>query len=143
MKRVLRTISMKILALDLGDKWVGSALSDALKLFARPYKTVGLYELTKFLEETFLNEKIDTVLIGYPKTMKGTESEQTKKVVAQKEELEKLFPEKKFILWDERLSSKRAEQTKKTSSKEAKLQSHSIAAAFILESYLNYLQFTK
>jgi len=44
-----------------------------------------------------------------------------------------------LILWDERLSSKRAASgTKKIMTKEEKVVSHSIAAAFILDSYLEY-----
>ena len=131
---------MKILALDLGDAHVGSALSDSLLFFAKPYKTIKTRELTAFLNELFSHEQVNTIVIGYPKTMKGTESEQTKKIVATKETLEVKFPDKKWILWDERLSSKRADTLKKATSKEEKLHSHSIAAAFILESYLSYLK---
>ncbi len=131
---------MRILALDLGDKWIGSALSDPLRIIAQPFQTVPLEELTTFLTQLINEKKIKTIVIGYPKTLKGTESEQTKKVVAQKEQLAKTFPEIDFVLWDERLSSKRAIQLKKSSSKEDKLRIHSKAAAFILDSYLSYLQ---
>lgn len=134
---------MKFLALDLGDQWVGSALSDALGLLAKPYKTIKAHELETFLTTIFTQESIATIVLGYPKTMKGTESEQTKKTVAIKEHLEKKFPTKQFILWDERLTSKRAGSLKKTASKEEKIKSHSIAAAFILESYLSHLNFFK
>ena len=134
---------MKILALDLGDVHVGSALSDSLLFFAKPYKTINVKGLATFLQELFSHEQINTIVIGYPKTMKGTESEQTKKIVATKELLGAQFPDKKWILWDERLSSKRADVLKKATSKEEKLHSQSIAAAFILESYLSYLSITK
>ena len=134
---------MKILALDLGDVHVGSALSDPLLLLAKPYKTVKAHEVISFLREIFSQEKISTIIIGYPKTMKGSESEQTKKIVSTKELLETTFPDKQWLLWDERLSSKRADALKKTTSKEDKLRSHSIAAAFILESYLSYLSIHK
>ena len=72
--------------------------------------------------------------------MRGTESDQTKKVLAIYEELQKLFPETVFVLWDERLSSKRAQTASPARTKEEKLKSHAIAAAFILDSYLNYLK---
>src|SRR6476660_3604580 len=100
---------MKILALDIGDAWTGTALSDALGMFAKPYQTAETKNLTAFLRELFSKEKIETIVIGHPRTMKGTSSDQTKKVEAAKEMVEKEFPEKKFLLWDERLSSKRAD----------------------------------
>jgi putative Holliday junction resolvase len=129
---------MKILALDIGDAWTGTALSDALGMFARPHQTVETDNLISFLQTLFSKEKIETVIVGYPRTMRGTSSNQTKKVEAAKKTLENEFPTKKFLLWDERLSSKRADALKKAQKKEQKIQSHSIAAAFILESYLQY-----
>lgn len=128
---------MKILALDLGDKHTGTAISDALGMFARPYQTTPTENLTPFLQDLFTKENIDTLIIGHPKTMRGTKSEQTLKVEAQFEELQKLFPDKKFIFWDERLTSKSAEQHKKSKTKEDKIMSHSLAAAIILSSYLD------
>ena len=128
---------MKILALDLGDVWTGTALSDASKMFARPFETVKTDELKTFLETTFKEEKIDTVVVGHPQTLKGTESAQTKKIVTEKEELEKAYPEKKWILWDERYTSQHAKDIQ--SKKGDKQKVHSIAAALILETYLIHL----
>ena len=132
---------MKILGLDIGDVWTGTALSDALGITARPHKTAETNKLVQFLTDLFKQENINTVIVGYPKTMKGTESDQTKKVIAAKEMLEKTFPEKTWILWDERLSSQRANTLKQARTKEEKIQSHSIAAALILASYLDHLAF--
>ena len=75
---------MKVLCLDLGDVWTGTALSDPLKFIARPYKTTKTVDLFPFLKELFAKEQIDSIVIGYPRTMRGTESDQTKKVLAQK-----------------------------------------------------------
>ena len=132
---------MKILALDIGDVWTGTALSDALNMFAKPYKTVRAEQLDEFLKNIFKKEKIETVVIGYPKTLRGTESEQTKKVVAHKELLTQQFPDVTWVLWDERLTSKQAAGIKKAKTKEEKQESHSIAAALILTSYLDHLHF--
>jgi putative Holliday junction resolvase len=129
---------MKIMALDLGNAWVGIALTDPLQFFAKPYKTVAAGQLVENLEQIFAQEKISTVVIGYPKTMRGTESDQTKLVVATKEELEKNFPAYTWVLWDERLSSKQAAIMKPAKNKSDKLEQHSIAAAIILESYLPF-----
>lgn len=129
---------MKLLALDLGDQWIGIAMSDELGLMAFPQETSETKNLTKTLEQLFSKHKISTIIVGYPLTMRGTKSEQTEKIVKTKEKLEALFPNKQFILWDERLTSKQAEQLKRAKTKEEKKKSHSIAAAFILDSYLQY-----
>lgn len=131
---------MKLLALDIGDVWTGTALTDALGMFAKPYQTIETKNVSSALQDIFSKEKIQKIIIGYPRTMRGTISEQTKKVEEAKALLEKEFPDKQFILWDERLSSKRADLLKRAQTKEDKIKSHSIAAAFILE---NYLQFTR
>jgi putative holliday junction resolvase len=138
---------MKILALDLGDKWVGSAISDEIGITCRPYKTVKREELNSFLSQILSEENIGKVIVGHPKTLGGTDSIQTQKIAEEKEVLEKKFgmldgTQIKWILWDERLSSKRAELTqgkKSYKDKDAKIESHSIAAAFILQSYLDYI----
>ena len=132
----------KCLALDLGDAWTGIAISDALCIVARPYTTVATKEVETALAKILAQEAIDTIVVGYPKTMKGLESNQTKKVIAQKELLEKKFPTVTWLFWDERLSSKRADavrvaQGKKQTTKEDKLLGHARAAAFILDSYLS------
>jgi len=134
---------LKILALDIGDKWTGTAISDPLGMFARPYKTIETKHIEDFLIETIGKEHIQTIVVGNPRTMKGKESEQTKKVKSLADRLEKRFDTIKWELWDERLSSKRAAMVKKTKTKEDKLFSHSIAAAFILDSFLVYLQSKK
>ena len=129
---------MKIAALDIGDAWIGIALSDPMGILARPFKTITAHELLSAIPALISEQKLATIVIGYPKTMRGTESEQTKKIVALKERLETQFPAISWVLWDERLSSKRAASQKKATTKEEKIKSHAIAAAFILESYLLY-----
>jgi putative Holliday junction resolvase len=130
---------MKILALDIGDIWTGSAISDPLCMFARPYQTIKTESLESFLETVLKQEHISTVIIGYPKTMRGTCSVQTKKVETIKNTLKHKFDTLSLILWDERLSSKRAEKVTKRKTSEDKRKSHAVAAAFILASYLDYL----
>lgn len=130
---------MKILGLDIGDQWIGIAISDALGMFARPYKTVTAAEMITALDDILKQENITTVVIGYPKTMRGTVSEQTKKIEQTKEDLALRLPNISWVLWDERLSSKRADTLKHARTKEEKIKSHAIAASFILSSYLEYL----
>lgn len=129
----------KLLALDIGDQWTGIGISDGSRLLAKPYKTVATGELENNLEQIINQENIETIIVGHPKTMRGTESEQTKKVIAHFEKLKKYFTGTEFILWDERLSSKRASSISGGKTKEDKLKSHAIAASFVLDTYLTYL----
>lgn len=131
---------MKILALDIGDVWTGTAISDPLGIIAKPYKTVPTKALIDELKIIIEQEKVTRIVIGHPKTMRGTISEQTKKTEDAAKKLKDTYPAMQWILWDERLSSKRADSLKKFKSKEEKQASHSIAAAFILSSYLESLR---
>lgn len=132
---------MKILALDIGDKWIGSAISDALNISAKPFKTISADELINFLQTVIQKFNLKAIVIGYPKTLRGTHSQQTEKIIALTNILKQNFPDKEFVLWDERLTSKQAATFGQEKSKENKLRSHSIAAALILQSYLDYISF--
>jgi putative Holliday junction resolvase len=134
---------MKILALDVGDRWTGIAISDSLGMFARPFKTVSTDVLPEELVVIIAAESIATVVVGLPKTLRGTESEQTLKIKAYVELLKNKLPGIAWIFWDERMTSKQAASLKKIKTKEDKLHSHAIAAALVLGSYLDHLEFQK
>jgi len=131
---------MKKLGLDMGDVWVGMAISDGAGITCRPYETVKLDQLEEFLKKVFDQELIDTVVVGHPVTVGGGRvSEQTKSVEKIFEILRSKFSsanhgEIKWVLWDERFSSKRAASMMKGQEKKKE---HSIAAAFILQNYLD------
>lgn len=132
----------RILALDLGDAWVGTALSDPLGITCRPYQTVKTGELNAFLTKAIPAEEIATIVVGHPKTLTGTSSDQTKRVEAMQAELAKQFPAIVWVWVDERLSSRRAithqQQVKNQKrSAQSKQEVHSIAAAFLLQVYLD------
>jgi len=133
----------KILALDLGDRWVGVAISDPLGFFARPLTTVEAHKLNDFLTPAIVQENITTIVVGHPKTLRGTNSQQTDKVVTHVEALKQLFPLVAWQLWDERLTSKQASTIKQEKTKEDRVKSHALAAAIILQSYLEYLRLIK
>ena len=128
------------MALDLGDRWIGTALSDSSCLIARPYKTVERKELISFLQTIFKEEQVFEIVIGNPKTLRGNNSEQTEKILQDKIALEEQFPTIQWTLWDERLTSKHAQNMRIAKDK---TMIHSIAAALILDSYLSYKIFQK
>lgn len=135
---------MKSLGLDIGDTWIGIALSDSMGITCKPHSTITLENLPSFIEQIVPQENITTIVMGNPITLKGTHSAQTKKVIALKELYASRYSSIgnntiNWVLWDERLSSKRAQAVQKKGdfSKEAKRKEHAIAAAFILQNYLD------
>lgn len=132
---------MKILALDIGDRWTGVAISDPLGILPRPYDTSKTSDLYTFLEKVITKENISTIIVGLPTTLRGTESEQTKKIISMTEALKIHFPTIEWKMWDERLTSKQAAGIKSAKTKEEKLRSHAIAAAIFLSTYLEYKRF--
>ena len=134
---------MRIAALDLGDVWVGIALSDPLHMLARPYKTVKLPELVAAIQELISKEQVSQIVVGEPNTMRGTASEQTIKIREQLTALQTQFPAIAWHLWDERLTSKQASTIQRGGSKEEKQRQHSVAAALILRTYLDHLAWKK
>lgn len=135
---ILDKAKMKIIALDIGDRWTGVAISDPLGILSRPYDTVKTPDLNTFLELLITKEKIGTIVVGLPTTLRGTESDQTKKIIAMTTELENKFTSLTWKLWDERFTSKQAAALRSTKTKEDKLRSHAVAAALILSTYLEF-----
>ncbi len=104
-----------IMALDVGDKRIGVAKSDLLQVIASPYETYTRKGTDKddidflYLSKLFVDLMAETVVIGMPYAMDGTDSPQTTKVRQFIEKL-KTFTDLKIVTVDERLSSWAAEQ---------------------------------
>jgi len=132
---------MRILALDIGDRWTGVAISDPLGILPRPYDTTKTADLNIFLEKVIAKERVSIIVVGLPTTLRGTESDQTKKIITMTNALKEAFPIITWNFWDERFTSQQAARIKPTRSKTDKLHSHAIAAALILQTFLDYKRF--
>lgn len=135
----------RILAIDLGTKRTGIAVTDTLKMLANPLEMVETPKLIDFLTSYFKKEEVETIVLGYPRHLDGNPNEMTSKVISFKERLSKLFPDKKLVLVDERFTSKIAMQTmiamgsKKKDRKEKAGNLDKVSAAIILQSYLEQI----
>ncbi len=79
------------IALDVGDKTIGVALSDPLGITAQGLTTIeriGIRKDTSKVLEMIREYECDTVVIGLPKKLDGTDSLQTEKVYEFKKMLE-------------------------------------------------------
>mgnify|MGYP003302973790 FL=1 len=73
----------RALGIDFGEKRVGLALSDRLKLIASPYKTINYAsenDLISKIKKIVFEKEIKIFVLGLPLNMKGEDSAQTKKV---------------------------------------------------------------
>jgi putative holliday junction resolvase len=134
----------RIASLDIGDVWTGVALSDNMRIIATPHTTIQTKDLFLFLADFFQQYSIQEVVVGIPVTLRGIETEQTKKTKQTFQDLKNHFPDISFIPVDERLSSAAALDIQKTKKKgtlkkkkEEKLKNHAIAAAIILTDYIH------
>lgn len=134
---------MRILGIDFGDKNIGLAVSDKLRLTAQGigrYQVKNKKEDKKFFKELASNYDIDEIVIGLPLRMDGTPGtrvEKTKEFAQWLENILKL----PIIFWDERLTTKQALKIlhqQKVKRKTKKILKDQISAVIILSSYLEY-----
>ncbi len=136
-------IKKRILALDIGTKRIGIAISDALWLGATPVKTINRTDDNKArieIENILKEYMADTILIGVPYNMDGTLGFQAKNCI---DFIEPLKEKYNILYQDERLSSQEAENILKQQNKKYtknKAMVDTVAACVILQDYLNGLK---
>ena len=139
---------MRIIGLDFGSKTVGVAVSDELLITAQGIEIVRRKSENKLrqtlarIEELIKEYNVEKIVLGFPKNMNNSEGERCEKTLEFKEMLERrtgLTVE----LWDERLTTVAADNLMMEAGirrENRKEYVDQIAASFILQGYLNYLQ---
>lgn len=131
------------MGLDVGDKTIGVAISDALGLTAQGLETIkrtGKKADFKRLREIISEREVIKTVVGLPKNMNGTIGPQGEKVLDFVEEFKKRFPKHEVIMWDERLTTVAAEKTlisTQVSGRDRKKVIDMVAATFILQGFLD------
>jgi len=135
----------RILAIDLGTKRTGLAVTDTLKMLANPLETIETEKLIPYLRNYFEKEEVEVIVLGYPIRLNGKYNEMTPKVLSMKDRIKTFFPDKVIELVDERFTSKMAMDSmiamgsKKKDRKEKAGNLDKVSAAIILQSYLEKL----
>lgn len=139
---------MRIIGLDFGSKTVGVAVSDELLITAQEIEIVRRKSENKLrqtlarIEELIKEYNVEKIVLGFPKNMNNSEGERCEKTLEFKEMLERrtgLTVE----LWDERLTTVAADNLMMEAGirrENRKEYVDQIAASFILQGYLDYLQ---
>jgi len=131
----------RIMAIDYGSKRTGLAVTDPLKIIASPLDFVATHELENYLIDYFKKEIVESVILGMPKNLDGSDTNATSLVQSFVNRFKKIFPDKELILHDERFTSKMALDSMiagGTKKKERRVKGNvdKISAAIILQSYL-------
>src|SRR4051812_45475899 len=103
---------MRVMALDVGEKKIGVAISDALLLTAQARPTLRRKDLKSdisILGRLAEENEVHEIVVGQPLHMSGKESPQSEKVAKFAEELRTAL-KLPIVFWDERLTSFAAEQ---------------------------------
>jgi len=154
---------MRSLGLDVGDKRTGVAVSDPLGILATPLTVLVsknedalINEILKLVEQ----HKTECIVVGLPRRLNGELGTQAGKVTAFADKLSERAKQSNLNqldvqLWDERFSTKAAERLKtEAGGKGSKLRSRAkrgaknhrfsvkaevdaVAAAFILQGFLD------
>lgn len=131
----------RILALDVGQKRVGVAVSDEMCIIASPLETILVHQLLEFLEKYIEREEVDCIVIGEPRDMNNNASDATRFIEPVVRSIRKRFREMRIERFDERFTSGMAFQVMidaglgKTARRDKGLVDK-ISAAIILQGYL-------
>lgn len=132
----------RIMAIDYGTKRVGIAVTDPNKIIATALDTVHSKDIIAYLQTYFKTNEVECVVIGEPRQMDNTASEVTPQVEQFVALFRKSFPEMKIERFDERFTSKMAQQAilmsglKKMDRRNKSLIDQT-SAVIILQSYMN------
>ena len=138
---------MRVLGIDYGDARVGIAITDELNITSQGLKTIEhkgndkilLAELDKILEQY----NVETIVVGMPINMNGTEGprvEKTKKFI---HKLKCKYNKIKIETIDERLTTVQAYRTMndlEINKKKKRQIVDTISAVYILEVYINKIK---
>lgn len=131
----------RILALDYGMKRTGIAVTDDFQIIASGLATVLTKDLISFLEKYFKEEDVELVLVGEPKQMDNTASQNEVPIQEFLKKFKEKFPMMEMKRVDERFTSKMAVKTMidsglKKKKRQNKALLDEISATIILQSYL-------
>ena len=128
----------KVMALDVGTKRIGIALSDYLRVIATPHSFISRMPEEKALEEIIRiakENRDEKIVVGVPLNMDGSKGSQAKDCI----EFSQKIIGFDIILEDERLTSEEAEErlrSRKVDFRKNKGLVDMESACVILEQYL-------
>lgn len=134
------------MAIDYGKKRTGIAVTDPMQLIANGLTTVETSHLLDFLLDYTNREAVERIVVGHPKQMDNSDSENMRRIVPFVNRLKKLLPGIPVEMVDERFTSVLAHQAMlagglKKKARQNKALVDEISATIILQSYMESRSF--
>ncbi|MBL7850302.1 MAG: Holliday junction resolvase RuvX [Cyclobacteriaceae bacterium] len=131
----------RILAIDLGLKRTGLAVTDPLKIIATALETVETRDLLAYLKSYMARESVERIVLGFPRRLNNEDTEMTPHVRQMESTLRAQFPDLPVNLVDERFTSSMAQRAMieggmKKKDRRVKGNVDKISAVLILQSWL-------
>ena len=133
---------MRVLALDVGEKRIGVAISDLSQTLARSLQVIQRSSRQEdFAAVARLTEEyeVEKVVVGYPRSLDGMAGAQARRVERYAAGLAKALTVP-VVLWDERFSTVSAERLMRQAGlrgDKRRERVDAVAAAVILQDYLD------
>lgn len=131
----------RIVSIDYGTKRTGIAVTDPLQIIATALQTVRSHGLLEFLKKYATTENIEAFVVGMPRKLDNTDTNNTAVVERFIKVLRKTFPTIPIYEHDERFTSSMALQAMissgvKKKDRQNKENIDKISAVIILQSFL-------
>lgn len=138
---------MRCLALDVGDRRIGVAVSDETGLLASPLTVIRRASKTDdhaLISRLLREQRTGTLVIGHPLNADGSAGPQARRIeryaAALEESLKSEGLNLPVVLWDEYRSTQRAQEAMISAGRKAKdrrARIDAVAATVILQDYLD------
>lgn len=134
----------RIIGIDYGGKRTGIAVTDPLQITANALTTVHSASIIEYLDQYLEKENVETLVVGYPLNLDGTETDATPLVKGFIRKLKKRYSQCSIVPWDESYTSKQAINTMvengvRKKHRQNKALVDQVSAVIILQSYLGLL----
>lgn len=132
----------KYLSLDIGDVRIGVAVSDANNKFSLPLEVIDRNKVKAYkrIKEICIEKDITDIVVGLPLRLNGNSEVQVEKIKLFVEKLSTIIKNVNYHYFDERYTTKLAENNLKIvkkNSKESRKVVDMIAANIILQDFLD------
>ncbi len=134
----------RIIAIDLGRKKTGLAVTDPQQIIVSGLDTIPSQNLIPFLKTYFEQEGFEKIVLGHPALLDPDASYMSRDVEDMQRALSKRFPDVEIVLHDESFSSSMAKKIVWTSGASKKQRRRKelvdkISAVLILQDYLGHI----